>query len=463
MGFDLKRRAEQREAKEMAEGKRQAYDQLSLNEIKELALAKPGSEEEIELKRREAYIERPTQKLLRDLLERGKKAEILPTYDPSSSFRYETVESVFDENVSPAKAEDFLERLCHLEILRKSFFDTVSACPVCGSTCITLHYRCPGCTSRHIIKTGLTEHIPCGNIDEKDKYIQGHRMPTCPKCGARLVEGEYRDMGLWYVCRECGERFEHPHLDVTCRKCDNKFKVETGIIREISKYALNPDREQEIRQNVTSLESIYKLLTELDFSVEMPASVTGEKSGIQHKFSLIAKKKFEGRENIVAIDHAVGDAEVGVSPLILYIYKISEVRVDLPIFVAIPKLGETAKRIAQGYNILVIEGIPKEKERLAMLNDEIQKRLSERIMISEAEIVHQWIFRKGKKVDVWRNDRGKFVKEEQYRSARDLQKTPLNQRLTNPQPHTEPKPKKTRLMERIKKAIKRNSNREEKQ
>ena len=288
-------------------------------------------------------------------------------------------------------------------------------------------------------------------------------MPTCPKCGARLVEGEYRDMGLWYVCRECGERFEHPHLDVTCRKCDNKFKVETGIIREISKYALNPDREQEIRQNVTSLESIHKLLTELDFSVEMPASATGEKSGIQHKFSLIAKKKFEGRENIVAIDHAVGDAEVGVSPLILYIYKISEVRVDLPIFVAIPKLGETAKRIAQGYNILVIEGIPKEKKRLAMLNDEIQKRLSERIMISEAEIVHQWIFRKGKKVDVWRNDRGKFVKEEQYRSARDLQKTPLNQRSTNSQSHTEPKPKKTRLMERIKKAIKRNSNREEKQ
>jgi DNA-directed RNA polymerase subunit RPC12/RpoP len=459
---NLKKRAKQREAEGTAEGKRQLYDQLSLNEIKELALAKPGSEEEIEFKRREAYIERPTQKLLRSLLERGKKAEILPTYDPSSSFRYETVESVFDENVPPAKAKEFLERLCHLEILRKGFFDTVSACPVCGSTCITLHYRCPGCTSRHIVKTGLTEHIPCGNIDERDKYVQGHRMPTCPKCGTRLVEGEYRDMGLWYVCKECGEKFEHPHLDVTCRKCDNKFKVETGIIREISKYALNPDREQEIRQNVTSLESIYKLLTELDFNVEMPASATGEKSGIQHKFSLIAKKKFEGRENIIAIDHAVGDVEVGVSPLILYIYKISEVRVDLPIFVAIPKLCETAKRIAHGYNILVIEGIPKEKERLATLNDEIQRRLSERTMIAEAEVVHQWIFRRGKKVDVWRNDRGKFVKGEQYRSQTSLQKVLLTQGLSNPQPHAEHEPKKTPLMERIKKAIKGNSNHREK-
>jgi DNA-directed RNA polymerase subunit RPC12/RpoP len=459
---NLKKRAKQCEANGKAEGKRQLYDQLSLNEIKELALVKPGSEEEIELKRREAYIERPAQKLLRNLLESGKKAEILPTYDPSSSFRYETVESVFDEGISPAKSEEFLERLCHLEILRKSFFDTVSACPVCGSTCTTLHYRCPGCTSRHIIKTGLTEHIPCGNIDERDKYVQGHRMPTCPKCDTRLVEGEYRDMGLWYVCKECGEKFEHPDLDVTCRKCDNKFKVETGIIREISKYALNPDREQEIRQNVTSLESIYKLLTELDFSVEMPASVTGEKSGIQHKFSLIAKKKFGERENIVAVDHAVGDSEVGVSPLIVYIYKISEVRVDLPIFVAIPKLGETARRIAQGYNILVIEGIPKEKERLAMLNDEIQTRLSERTLISEGEVVHQWIFRKGKKVDVWRNGRGKFVKGEHYQSQMSLQKLPLTRSRPNPQSQMEAEQKKTRLMQRIRNVIKRNSSPEEK-
>ena len=463
MGFKLKRITEQGEAKETPEVKKRSYDQLSLNEIKELALAKPGSEEEIELKRREAYIERPAQKLLRSLLEGGKKAEILPTYDLSSSFRYETVESVFDENVPPAKAEQFLERLCRLEILRKSFFDTVSACPVCGSTTTTLHYHCPGCASRHIVKTGLTEHIPCGNIDEREKYIEGHRMPTCPKCGARLVEGEYRDMGLWYVCRECGEKFEQPHLEVTCRKCDNKFKVERAIVREISKYALNTDREQEIRQNVTSLESIYKLLTDLDFSVEMPATVTGEKSGIQHKFSLIAKKNFEGCTRIVAVDHAVGDVEVSVSPLILYIYKISEVKVDLPIFVAIPKLGETAKRIAQGYNILVIEGIPKEKGRLAMLDDEIQKKLSERIMISEAEIVHQWIFRKGRKIDVWRNARGKFVKGEQYHKQMALQKMPLTQKLSNVQPHTEPKPKKKPLMERIKKAIKRNSNSEEKQ
>jgi len=414
-----KQTTKQREALRAAEEKSQSSAKLNFNEIRELMLTGSDAGEEIGLKRTEAYIERPTQKLLRNLLESGKEATILPTYDPSFGFRYETVESSFDENVPLGEAEELLERLYHLEILEKSFFDTVSACPVCGLTSITVHYRCPRCTSRHIVKTGLTEHIPCGNIDERDKYYQGHLLPACPKCGAKLVEGEYRDMGLWYICRECGEKFEHPNLDLICRKCDNQFTTQTAIVREISKYALNPDKEQEIRQNVTSLESINELLTGFGFSVEMPASAIGEKSGIQHNFSLIAKKEFGDRENIVAIDHAVGDVEVGASPLILYTYKISEVKIDLPIFVAIPKLSETAKRIAQGYNLLVIEGIPQEKEQLAMLHDEIQKRLSERIVEEreivllrppEIEIIHQWIIRRSKRVDVWRDQKGKFVK-----------------------------------------------------
>jgi len=363
---------------EKAEEQRLRSTKLDFEEIRGLMLTKPEAEEEIKLERMKAYIERPTQKLLRGLLESGGKTEILPTYDPSLGFRYEVVESVFDENVSPAEAEELLERLNHLEILRKNFFDTVSACPVCGSTFLTLHYRCPKCTSRHIVKTGLTEHIPCGNIEEREKYHSGQWKPTCPKCGARLVEGEYRDMGLWYICRECGEKFEHPHLNLICRKCDTQFTTQTAVVREVSKYSLNPDKEQEIRQNVTSLESIKELLTEIGFGVEMPASAIGEKSGIQHNFSLIAKKELGDRENIIAIDHAVGDIEVGAFPLILYTYKISEVKVDLPIFAAIPKLCETAKRIAQGYNLLIIEGIPQNKEQLAMLHDEIQKRLSKR-------------------------------------------------------------------------------------
>ncbi|MGQ9552429.1 MAG: TackOD1 domain-containing metal-binding protein [Candidatus Bathycorpusculaceae bacterium] len=409
---------------------------LSFNEINELMLGGADKKEEIELERRDAYIERPTQRLLRKLLESGKEAEMLPTYDPSYGFRYETAESVFEE-ATPERAEEFLERLSRLEILKKSFFDTVSACPACGSLNITLHYRCPKCGGGHAVKTGLTEHIPCGNIDEREKYIQGN----CPKCGAKLAEGQFRDMGLWYICRGCGERFEHPQLDLICRKCGHKFKIENAKVQEISKYALNPEREQEIRQNVTSLESVSKLLTELEFTVEMPGSAVGEKSGIQHNFSLLAKKTDEN-EDVVTIDHAVGDPEVQALPLILYIYKISEVKVDLPIFVAIPKISETARKIAQGYNILLIEGNPQEKEQLEMLKEEIQNRLgAETLKKGESRQISPEV-------------------EKRLHSRREPRKIPpsksLKPQLYTPTSTIHPETKSKRpLIDTIKKAIKR--------
>jgi len=352
----------------------QSSNHLSSTETSDLLLRSQDNEEEIQYLRREAYIELPTQILLRNLLKDENRTEITPTYDPAYGFIYETVETVFGEDASHEKAIELLERLAQLDVLKKSLFDAVSACPSCQSTILTLHYRCPKCKGRHVSKTSLTEHIPCGYIDERGKFTKN----VCPKCGEKLATNQYRDMGRWYVCKECGEKFEHPQVDLKCRKCLANFTIEKATVNEISQFSLNVQREKEIRQNVASLESINKLLTDLNFSIQMPGSATGEKSGIEHHFSLLAKKEIADQEKIIAVDHAVDEKQVQASPLILYIYKISEVRVDLPIFVAIPKLSETAKKIAQGHNILFIEGTPEEKSQINEVKKEIEDRLGEK-------------------------------------------------------------------------------------
>jgi predicted RNA-binding Zn-ribbon protein involved in translation (DUF1610 family) len=364
---------EKQEVSQAAQGQRRPTE-TELNGLKDLMLGRFDAGTEAERKRKEAYIERPVQRLLRNLLETDNR-EIIPTYDPSHGFRFTTVESLLDGD-TPQEAEALLERLFDLRILGKSFHETALTCPHCGSTSITMHHRCPKCSSHRIAKTSLTEHKPCGNIAERDQYVEGHSSPTCPKCGDQLLSGEYRDLGRWYVCRSCKDKFESADLDLICRKCTTQFAPQKAAVHEIFKYHLNPEREHEIRQNVTSMEIINDLLLDLGFSVEMPASILGTKSGIQHYFELMATKGSGSDETIITVDHATGDPEVSASQLILYVYKLSEVNVNVPVFVATPKLSDTAKRIAEGYNVLVVDGIPQGTREVAALQDEIKKRLS---------------------------------------------------------------------------------------
>ena len=338
------------------------------------------AEDKIELERREAYIEPETRDLLRKLLQ-SERQELIPVYDLGVGFVYHLANPASNENGDSLLQRECLENLARLDIMQKSFYDTASACPNCSSTIITLHSRCPKCKSHNVVKTSLTEHIPCGNIEQRTNYVNNR----CPKCGDLLVEGQYRNMGRWYLCNDCGERFEHPELDIVCRKCNRNFAVKEAKVAEIPKFKLKASRVREIRQNVASLEDIRTLLEELGFVVQIPGLIVGEKSGMQHHFSLIANKKINEHEILIALDHSVSEGEVQTSPLILYIYKTSEVKVDIPIFVAIPQLNDTARKIAQGHDILLIEGSTDQQEIMERIKQEIENRIGKKADTTQSQ------------------------------------------------------------------------------
>jgi predicted RNA-binding Zn-ribbon protein involved in translation (DUF1610 family) len=367
----------------MKKGEREEKDQPKQTIAKMLdknkKLAKSiDLEEQQELERREAYIEPQTRDLLRRLLQEEK--EIVPIYMPGQGFVYYTNDPS-SGNGKTQLSREFLENLAQLGILEKKFHDSVSVCPECDSTTITMHNRCPKCKSHNVEKTSLTEHISCGFIDQRDKYKQD----ICPKCGEKLVEGQYKNMGRWYQCQACNERFDYPELDVICRKCNADFSTKEAHVIEVPKFSLKVERKKEIRQNVASLENVRILLSNLGFTVQIPGIAIGQKSGMQHHFSLIGKKQIDENEITIALDHAVSETEVTTSPLILYIYKTSEIQVDIPIFIAMPKLNDTAKKIAQGHNILLIEGSTEEQEIIETIKTKIQERLTPRVQPKKTE------------------------------------------------------------------------------
>ena len=339
------------------------------------------AEDKIELERREAYIEPETRDLLRKLLQDGDEEEIIPIYTPGIGFVYQVTGNASNKNEVNQLSRECLENLVQLDILQKRFFDSVSTCPNCGSTNLTLHNRCPKCKSHNVEKTSLTEHIPCGYIDQRNKYLQNR----CPKCEQPLLEGQFRNMGRWYICQECGEKFENPEYDLICRNCNKNFTIKEAQVGEIPKYSLNLKRKKEIRQNVASLENIRALLVSMGFEVEIPGLAIGQKSGMTHHFSLMAKKQIKGYEINIALDHAISESEVQASPVILYIYKTSEVKVDIPVFVAMPKLSETAKKIVQGHEILLIEGSADEKESIDKIIQQIDSRIEMKLIEYEVK------------------------------------------------------------------------------
>ena len=331
----------------------------------------PEIEDKIQRERREIYVEPNTREVLRKLIKNRKEGEITPSYHPALGFIYELKGTKKgDEEHRYTKA--FLENLVRLDILQKSFYDSISTCPKCRSTASTLHPSCTKCKSHNIAKTSLTEHIPCGYIDQREKYAK----ELCPKCGKILIEGEYRNMGRWYICNECGEKFEHPQFNLICRECDNSFSIEEANVQEVPKFILNPKREKEIRQNVASLESISKLFTDLGFKVEMPGSMIGQKTEMEYHFSMLARKQKESDKLIISVDHEVAEEEIHAQPIQLYIYKLSEIKVSVPIFMAMPKLSEAARKIAKGHDILIIEGTPQAQD-MAQIKDEIEKRINQ--------------------------------------------------------------------------------------
>ena len=367
---EMKNNSQSTDTVKTAENQKQLESKIPPNKNKE-PIKTLDAEDKIELERREAYIEPYTRDLLREILGNFDKEEITPRYVHGEGFVYQTTNSASGGSQGIIISKDLLENLARLDILKKAFYDSVSVCPNCESTTITLHNRCPKCKSHDVEKTSLTEHIPCGYINQRDKYVDNR----CPRCGEFLVESQYRNMGRWYVCQECGEKFENPESDIVCRNCTKSFSVKEAKTVDIPKFSLNLQRKKEIRQNVASLENIQNLLTHLGFSIEIPGLVIGQKSGLQHHFSLIAKKIVNGQEKVIALDHSVSESEVPTSPLILYLYKISEVKVDVPIFVAMPQLNDTARKIAQGHNILLIEGSTDEKVVMAKIKSEIERSL----------------------------------------------------------------------------------------
>jgi hypothetical protein len=303
------------------------------------------------LERAEIYKDRDTQVFLSKFLS-GEIGELVPVCDPKLGYRYPIVEAIVGEASS---ADAFLNRLYEAGVLERKLYDKIIYCPKCSSASISVRYCCPFCKSYDIQKSSLIEHVKCGYMDVEENFHKGNKL-VCPKCHEELrkPDVDYRRAGIWCSCKECGKNFDIPVPSHFCRNCHTVFTFEDTVTKNVYAYTLREEAKEEASLGWVLIAPIRQFLLDEGFEVESPSFLKG-KSGANHVFDIVAHKGQAGQK-VTVIDLATSDeSTVSEQPVIALFAKIFDVSPDNAYLIAIPRMNENGKKMAELYNIQVIE------------------------------------------------------------------------------------------------------------
>jgi len=320
-------------------------------------------------KRLEIYKDRNTQVFLSKFLS-DEISELEPAYDPKLGYRYPMVEAIVGD---ASRTETFLDRLYEAGVLERRLYDKIIYCPKCGSANISVHYCCSYCKSFNIQRSALIEHVKCGYMDVEENFRKGSRF-VCPKCHEELrkLDVDYRKAGMWCTCKDCDKSFDIPVATHFCRGCHTNFTFEDAVIKDVYAYSLNEEAKEEVARGWVIIAPIKDFLIENGFEVESPAFLKG-KSGANHMFDIVAFKE-EAARKVTVIDLAMStENAVLEQPVIALFAKIFDVSPDSAYLIAIPKMTENGKKMAELYNIKVIEA-RNQKEALKALSTAMLKK-----------------------------------------------------------------------------------------
>jgi hypothetical protein len=318
--------------------------------------------------RLELYKDHNTQVFLSKFLS-GEVNEVEPVFDPKRGYRYDAVETIVGD---PSKVEAFLDKLCGAGILTRKLHDEVIFCPKCNSVGISVHYCCPYCKSFNIKKSSLIEHVKCGYMDVEENFHKGDKL-VCQKCHEELTKPDidYRRAGVWCTCKDCSRSFDIPVVKLFCRNCHEEFTFEEATIKDVYTYALKEEARREAAEGWVLIPPISEFLSQNGFEVKSPAFLKG-KSGANHMFDIVASRG-ENAKNVMVVDLATStDNVVSEQPVIALFAKIYDVSPDAAYLIAIPKLNDNARKMAELYNIQAIEA-KNQKEAIDSLKEKMTR------------------------------------------------------------------------------------------
>jgi len=316
--------------------------------------------------RSEVFRDHRTELILSKFLS-GEVVRLDPVYDPKYGYTYPIIEKIVGEH---AESRAFLNRLYESDILKREIYDKEIGCPKCGSGSVSVRYCCPYCKSFNVKKSSLIEHIQCGYIDVEDRFRKNDRL-ICPRCRNELTKPDinYRKAGVWCACQDCGKNFDIPVPSHFCRECRNVFTFEDSIYRDVYSYTLNEDVMKTAGVGYILVAPIREFFQSQGFQVESPGFLKG-KSGASHMFDVAASKGAIS-QYVIVVDLAMSPEDVVSEQSIIAMFaKVYDVMPDKAYLIAIPRMSENGRKLADLYKIELIE-VKDQKEAMKALESSL--------------------------------------------------------------------------------------------
>jgi len=283
----------------------------------------------------------------------GKIEAITPIFDLKKGLVYSDIDEILGDSMDD---EEFLAMLHKAGVLKRELYDKVICCPKCRSMNVSVHYSCPYCRSFDIKKSSLIEHVKCGYMDVEEKFYDGERL-VCPKCKRELahLDVDFRKAGVWCTCNKCGKSFDMPIPNHFCRDCSHFFLFEDALVKDAYSYHLNEDVVKGAALNWAVLAPVRKLMEERGLKVDTPGFLEG-KSGVRHMFDMVACNNGRKPDKIAINVFTSADGKpVPEQSVIDMFAKTYDSKVEKAFLIAIPKIGESGKKLANLYKINVVE------------------------------------------------------------------------------------------------------------
>jgi hypothetical protein len=298
-------------------------------------------------------------KLVAEMLA-GRIASVKPQYDFTTDlgYTYPAVEQA--ANLKGKDALAIMESLAARDIVAKSFFDRLIRCPRCQGVNLRPSSHCPKCGSGHVIRGRILEHFACKYIGVEDEFTAKGKY-VCPRCRMELrtIGTDYRSQGVLYKCHDCSEVFNVPFIKWRCLKCSSL--VTEDEVGEIVIYSYSFD---EAKRNWLEFELQPKLrfvefLKQHGYKVVENARVRG-RSGAEHSLDILATRDDGVITHTVAIGIEIARERIGLDRILDFDVKAYDSGIHDKILIAIPELGEEARKFASYQRIKVLE--PKDLE-----------------------------------------------------------------------------------------------------